>query len=202
MKVCYQFILLAVLFPILTSGQIDTTIVPLNEIDSTIVQDVKYATVDNFTHQILYESDKVYLRKVVAEKLSAANKYLQKEYNLTIKIFDGYRPLSVQRKMWKIMPDSRYVANPKRGSRHNRGAAVDITLIDSNGNELAMGTEYDNFTEKAHYDYKDLTQEEKKNRKLLRDTMVKFGFEPLETEWWHFDFKGWKNFSLMDIKIN
>jgi D-alanyl-D-alanine dipeptidase len=184
------------------SAQVDTTIVYLGSVDSTIVMDVKYATTNNFVGKVLYPTDKVYMRKIVAEKLSEANNYLKQNHNLSIKIFDGYRPLSVQKLMWEILPDPRYVADPSKGSRHNRGAAVDITLIDERGNELEMGTPYDDFTEKAHYDYEDLSDEVKANRKLLRDVMIKFGFEPLETEWWHFDFKGWEKFSILDYEIN
>ncbi|MBU2508520.1 MAG: M15 family metallopeptidase, partial [Bacteroidetes bacterium] len=120
----------------------------------------------------------------------------------SIKIFDGYRPLSVQKIMWEVFPDDRYVANPATGSMHNRGAAVDITLIDSLETDLDMGTEYDDFTKKAHYECSELSAEVKANRKLLRDVMIKFGFEPIETEWWHFDFKGWKNYSILNEPIN
>ncbi len=126
---------------------------------------------------------------------------MKKNYNLRIKIFDGYRPLSVQKKMWEIFPDDRYVANPAKGSRHNRGAAVDITIIDSLGVQLNMGTEYDNFTEKAHPGYTNFPENVLNNRKLLSKTMRKFGFHPITTEWWHFDYNGWKRFSILDIKI-
>lgn len=197
-----KFILLLFFAAEIISAQTDTSIVLLSKIDTTIVQDVKYATADNFTGQVLYPTDKVYTRKIVGEKLSEANNYLMNNYNYRIKIFDGFRPLSVQKIMWEIYPDNRYVANPATGSRHNRGAAVDITLIDSEGNELDMGTEYDNFTEKAHYAYEDLSAEQKRNRKILHDVMIKFGFEPLSTEWWHFDYNGWKNFSILDYQFN
>ena len=179
-------------------AQSDTSLVFLGKIDSTIATDVRYATKNNFTHRVLYPSAKVYLRKIVAEHLKMVNDYVKEKYNLRLKVFDGYRPLSVQKKMWKIVPDSRYVANPQNGSRHNRGAAVDLTLIDSAGKELDMGTGFDNFTEKAHYNYSGLSEEQKKNRKILRDAMMKFGFEPLETEWWHFDYHGWKRFHILD----
>lgn len=197
-KIIFSYIF----FLVVVSAQVDTTIVYLGSIDSSIVMDVKYATTNNFVGKVLYPTDKVYMRKIVAEKLSEANIYLREIYNLAIKIFDGYRPLSVQKLMWEILPDPRYVADPSKGSRHNRGAAVDITLIDATGNEIEMGTPYDDFTEKAHYDYEELSDDVKANRKLLRDVMIKFGFEPLETEWWHFDFKGWENFPILDYQIN
>ncbi len=182
--------------------QSDTSLVLLKNIDSTIVTDVRYATKNNFTHQILYPSKKVYLRKIVAQKLSEANMYFIKNYNYRIKIFDGYRPLSVQKLMWKIIPDERYVANPSKGSRHNRGAAVDITLIDSTGKQLNMGTGYDNFTSKAHINYVKFPGNVLYNRKLLRTVMLKFGFQPISSEWWHFDYKTWKRFSILDISTN
>jgi len=200
----YQTLFTFLIFSFITlqAQSNDTLIVPLASIDSTIVTDVRYATTNNFTGQVLYPTDKVYIRKVVGKALAKVQSYLRDNYNLQIKVFDGYRPLSVQKKMWKIMPDDRYVANPAKGSRHNRGAAVDLTIIDSTGAELDMGTGYDNFTMKAHYDYSDLPADVKANRKLLRDTMMKFGFSPIESEWWHFDYKGWKNFSILDYQIN
>ena len=198
MKLFLKIYLLAVLA---VSAQVDTAIVYLGSIDSTIVMDVKYATTDNFVGKVLYSTNKVYLRKVVAEKLSEANSYLKENYNLSIKIFDGYRPLSVQKQMWEIYPDDRYVANPIKGSRHNRGAAVDITLIDSDGNELEMGTPYDDFTNKAHYAYQNLPKQVLENRKLLREVMDKFGFDPITSEWWHFDFRGWTKFPILDFQI-
>lgn len=183
------------------NAQSDTSIVPLWSIDSTIVTDVRYATTNNFTGKILYPTNKVYARKIVAEALSKVHNDLLKNHNFRIKIFDAYRPHSVQVTMWKILPDDRYVANPATGSKHNRGAAVDITIIDSTGTQLDMGTEYDNFTEKAHYAYSDLPENVKANRKLLRDTMEKYGFHPITTEWWHFDFDGWNKFSILDVEI-
>ncbi|MGE5431904.1 MAG: M15 family metallopeptidase [Syntrophomonadaceae bacterium] len=182
-------------------AQSDTSIVLLKSIDSTIVTDVRYATANNFTHKVLYPTANVYLRKAAALKLHEAEKELISKYNLRLKVYDGYRPLSVQKKLWEIMPDSRYVANPKNGSRHNRGAAVDLTLIDSTGRELEMGTPYDDFTDKAHRDYRDLPENVLKNRRLLEDVMVKYGFEPLSTEWWHFDYSLWKNYSILDEEI-
>jgi len=199
LRVTVVFILL---FVSTVCAQTDTSIVLLKNIDSTFITDVRYATADNFTGKVLYNTDKVYLRRIVADSLSAANHFLKTNYNCSIKIFDGYRPLSVQKIMWEVFPDDRYVANPATGSMHNRGAAVDITLIDSLETDLDMGTEYDDFTKKAHYECSELSAEVKANRKLLRDVMIKFGFEPIETEWWHFDFKGWKNYSILNEPIN
>ena len=195
-------LILLFLLGIITSAQTDTLIVPLKSIDSTIVQDVRYATANNFTKQVLYPSAKVFLRKVAAEHLAQANEFLKKNHNVRIKIFDGFRPLFVQKIMWQIVPDDRYVADPAKGSRHNRGAAVDITLIDADGNELDMGTPYDDFTERASFASKDVSEKAYSNRKLLRETLIQFGFDPMETEWWHFDFKDWNKFGILDTGIN
>ena len=200
-KIKFLIFLLFVVFSTLRA-QSDTLIVPLNSIDSTIITDVRYATINNFIGKILYPTDKIYIRKIVGDALAKIQLYLLGNYKYKLKIFVAYRPLSVQKKMWKILPDDNYVANPTTGSRHNRGAAVDVTIIDSLGNELDMGTEYDNFTEKAHFTYPDLPENIKENRELLRSIMVKYGFNPIKTEWWHFDFIGWEKFSILDVNIN
>ncbi len=176
-------------------------LVDIHQLDSTIKLDIRYATENNFTGKILYKSSRVYLVKEAAEQLVKVNQYLKSKYNLRIKIYDGYRPLSVQKKMWEIVPDERYVANPSKGSRHNRGCAVDLTLIDSLGNELDMGTPYDDFSEKSHIDYKNFPEQILKNRELLQEAMTRFGFIPLKTEWWHFDYKEWNKFPILDIEI-
>lgn len=181
--------------------QTDTSLVLVKDFDSSIVTDVKYATENNFTKKVLYPFAKIYLRHAAAEQLAKVNDYLKKNYSIRIKIFDGYRPLSVQKFMWTILPDERFVANPAKGSRHNRGAAVDLTLIDSTGKELDMGTPYDDFTDRAKPDYPDLPRQIKTNRQILKDAMNKFGFIQFETEWWHFDFNGWEKYSILDIPI-
>jgi zinc D-Ala-D-Ala dipeptidase len=201
-RIIYKFLFISHFLFVFLHGQNDTLIVPLASIDSTIIQDVRYATKNNFTGKVLYPSAKVYLRKIVAEKLAKANEYLKENYHLRIKIYDGYRPLFIQKLMWKIVPDDRFVANPAKGSKHNRGAAVDITLINKEGEELDMGTPYDDFTEKANYFYQELSSNIKANRKLLRETMTQFGFIPMDGEWWHFDSQGWSKFSIQDTEIN
>jgi len=126
---------------------------------------------------------------------------IQKELEmigLSLKVFDGYRPLSVQKKMWKILPDDRYVANPKKGSRHNRGMAVDLTLVDTKGNLLPMPTEFDSFSKKAHQNFQELPDDVKLNRWILKTIMEKHGFKSISTEWWHYDYKGWKSYNILD----
>jgi D-alanyl-D-alanine dipeptidase len=122
-------------------------------------------------------------------------------YNLRIKVWDGYRRLADQIIFWNLVPDEHYVANPKKGSRHTRGCAVDLTLVDAAGNELPMGTGFDDFTERAHRDCTDLTPEELHNRKFLEQCMIEEGFVGLSTEWWHFDFTGWEQYPILDISF-
>ncbi|MCL4510658.1 MAG: D-alanyl-D-alanine dipeptidase [Bacteroidetes bacterium] len=175
-------------------------LVEVRSINPNIQLDIRYATDSNFTHQRLYSVAKCYLRKEAAESLSAVQKELEK-MGLGLKVFDGYRPLSIQKKMWKIFPDDRYVANPATGSRHNRGAAVDVTLVDSLGHELEMPTGFDDFTDRAHRDYNNLPKNEIQDRKFLQEVMERHGFVGLSTEWWHFDLKDWKKYPIVDIPI-
>lgn len=174
-------------------------LVEVKKVISNVVLDIRYATTNNFTGQKLYDNDRTFLRRAVAKNLRAA----QKEFNgmnLGIKIYDAYRPLSVQRKMWAVFPQEGYVANPAKGSRHNRGAAVDVTLVDlRDGKELPMPSGYDEFTKKAHRNYMDASAEEIRNRELLERVMEKHGFIGLHTEWWHFDDVNSKKYELLDI---
>jgi len=117
-----------------------------------------------------------------------------------IKIWDAYRPYSVTEKMWELVKDDRYAADPKFGSGHNRGIAVDLTIIDlSTGKELDMGTGFDNFSDTAHHDFKNLPANVLQNRLVLRSVMEKHGFKALETEWWHYYFINGKDYELLDI---
>jgi D-alanyl-D-alanine dipeptidase len=174
--------------------------VDIEKINPRILLDIRYATDNNFLGRAVYSIPKCFLRKEVAEKLDLVQKFLEKK-GLGIKVYDGYRPLSVQKEFWNFLPDDRYVANPAIGSRHNRGAAVDLTLVDKQGNELTMPTPFDDFTEKAHRTCKDLSQEELNNSLLLEEVMLQFGFTSFQTEWWHFDFKGWEKFPVLDISL-
>jgi D-alanyl-D-alanine dipeptidase len=178
----------------------DTILVDVQKINPRIKVEIRYATENNFTGKKLYSVGKCFLRKFVAVKLDSVQKELE-NYGLGIKVWDCYRPLSVQKILWSIVPDERYVANPSKGSRHNRGCAVDLTLVDSLGNELPMPTGYDDFTEKAHRNYFNLPDTLIKNRMILENVMRKYGFIPLPTEWWHFDCEGWENFSILDIPL-
>ena len=166
-----------------------------------IVLDIRYATTNNFTGQQLYPFSTCFLRRASAEKLRVAQAELA-TMGYGLKIFDGYRPLSVQWKMWEVYPHAGYVADPRKGSRHNRGAAVDVTLIRlADGTELPMPTPYDDFTEKAHRNFKDLPDEVIRNRQLLEQVLTRNGFVGLQTEWWHFDDKDWRNYPILDVEI-
>ena len=172
-------------------------IVDLLSVDSTFVLDIRYATANNFTKVVLYPEAKGKLRREAAESLAAVQREL-KPMGLRLKIYDGYRPLSIQWKLWEVVPNEDFVANPRKGSRHNRGAAVDLTIIDSSGNEVEMPTGYDDFTEKASHGFMDLTAEALKNRALLKDVMMRHGFLPIRSEWWHYDFSGWERYDILD----
>lgn len=175
-------------------------LVEVIKLDSTIVIDLRYATTNNFTGIQLYSVAKCYLRKSVAERLVRVHKLLQK-VGYGIKIWDGYRPLSVQKRMWEIVPNPRYVAPPSKGSRHNRGAAVDVTLVDSLGNDVEMPTDFDDFTRRAAPDFPDVPPKVKENRKLLREAMLLEGFRGISSEWWHYDAPGYRKFAILDIPI-
>jgi zinc D-Ala-D-Ala dipeptidase len=164
-----------------------------------IVLDIKYATKDNFIHEAVYKQSLAFARKPVAEALAAIQEEL-KVAGLGIKIWDAYRPYSVTVKFYEKTNDSVYCAVPWKGSRHNRGCAVDLTLIDlKSGKEVEMPTAYDDFTDKAHPGYMNLPENILKNREFLVSTMKRYGFTPYPSEWWHFDFRGWEKFDLMDI---
>ena len=173
-------------------------LVDIKEVNPRIVVDVRYSTEDNFTKKKLYDSNTCFLRKSAAVKLDAVQKELEK-VNLGLKVWDCYRPLGVQRIFWEILPDERFVANPEKGSRHNRASAVDLTLVDSQGKELQMPTGFDDFSPRAGHDYQDLPDRVIKNRELLKDLMEKGGFISLPEEWWHYDDQNWEHFDLMDI---
>ncbi|MFA5713725.1 MAG: D-alanyl-D-alanine dipeptidase [Bacteroidales bacterium] len=164
--------------------------------------DIRYATENNFTGKKIYTKPKAWLRKGAAEALKKINRELNNE-GLAIKIFDAYRPYAASLFFYEVYPDTNYVAAPWVGSIHNRGAAVDLTLIDlSDGNELAMPTPFDDFTEKAHHTYSNLTQEESANRFKLLTVMERYGFERFQTEWWHYNFISETPYPLMDISFD
>ncbi len=184
--------LIALLLFVLAPG---AALVDITTVNARIRLDIRYATTNNFTGRKVYPEARCLLREGTARKLSAVQRELE-GMGLGLKVLDCYRPLEVQKKFWALAPDERYVANPAKGSRHNRGAAVDVTLVTAAGEELPMPTGFDDFTEKAHRDYQALPAEAIRNRALLERVMKKHGFDPLPTEWWHFDDADWRKYPI------
>ncbi|HEY0900224.1 MAG TPA: M15 family metallopeptidase [Sphingobacteriaceae bacterium] len=177
----------------------NNALVPLNGAIPGVVYDIRYATGNNFMLEPMYDRPAAYLRLPAARALRSVQEELR-EQGLGLKIYDGYRPYAVTVAFYEKVKDSVFVASPRRGSRHNRGCAVDLTIIDlKTGKELLMPTPYDDFTKKAHTDYAGVSAEAIRNRELLKKLMVKYGFQIYADEWWHYDFKDWNKFPLMDI---
>lgn len=171
--------------------QQDTVNADWAEVDfeaSGIINRMAYADTANFMNAKIYPCARCFLRPEVAGALMEANKRANDKH-LRLEIYDCYRPYGYQRKMYQIVNNPRYVAPPGKGSNHNRGAAVDLTLADADGNVLDMGNPFDDFSELSQYDNNSISKEAKRNRKLLRSIMVKSGFVPYNNEWWHFDYK-------------
>ncbi|MEA1787413.1 M15 family metallopeptidase [Arenibacter sp. GZD96] len=167
-------------------GIADTTFVRLADFSVDFVYDMRYATTQNFLNEKVYACAECYTRVKTAKALLQANaEFMAKGYK--IKFFDCYRPRSVQYKMWAIVSNPQYVADPKKGSIHNRGGAVDITLVTLDGKELDMGTDFDYFGRKAYHDNFDLPEDVLIHRKLLKETMEKHGFWSVRSEWWHYN---------------
>lgn len=164
-----------------------------------IVLDIRYATKNNFTGEQIYDSPKAYARKPVADALKKVQADLAKR-KLGLKIYDAYRPYRATVKFYEVYRDTTYVASPYSGSRHNRGCAVDLTVIDvRSGQELKMPTGYDVFSREAWPSTPVADPQVRRNRQLLIDVMEKYGFKVNSSEWWHFDFLGWKNYEVLDI---
>lgn len=162
----------------------------IQALDPTIALDIRYATTENFTKAVIYDCPACYLRPDVAQALAAVNKKLRKR-GIGIKVFDCYRPRPAQQKLWDKVPNPNYVTPPAKGSMHNRGMAVDLTIFDVEAmRELYMGSSYDFFGMKAHTDYPKLSQKVIKHRKILHDAMLEAGFKGIRTEWWHYYYTG------------
>lgn len=164
--------------------------------------DLRYAGTNNFMHEKLYPTIRTtYLRKNATDKLLKVQAELMKSH-LGLKVFDAYRPYSVTERLWEPVQDDRYAADPKKGSGHNRGIAVDLTIISLQTNqELDMGTGFDNFSDTAHHAFKNLPEPVLQNRNLLQSIMEKYGFIALETEWWHYYLPNSNSYELMDISF-
>lgn len=175
------------------------TLVEVGTAAEGMVIELRYTTADNFFKTAFYPKNaRALLRPETAAKLRKAQAELKAE-GLALKIWDAYRPLSVQRAMWQTLPDARYVADPAKGGRHNRGAAVDVPLVDSHGVELIMPTAHDDFSEKAGAYFNLVSPTAFKNRARLQAVMVKHGFALFESEWWHFDDTDWERYTALDV---
>ena len=160
---------------------------------------IYYQTPDNFTGQVLYHHYQLYLNIEAAQKLTYVQDSLLKiGYNLLI--FDGYRPYFITKKMWQIVPDERYAANPAKGSGHNRGIAIDLSLVNiKTGNPVLMPTTFDNFSDTANHSFMKLPAATIENRHLLRSVMEYFGFISLPTEWWHYSLPNPTNYPIYNL---
>ena len=182
-------------------------LVDITTVDPTIRLDLRYATRDNFTGVALYPAARCLLRRDAAERLARVQRRLQAD-GFGLLVWDCYRPLAVQERFWALVPDERYVARPQRengrplaGSKHNRGAAVDVTLVDAAGKPLAMPSGFDDFSERAHRDAANVKPAARANAARLESAMTAEGFQPLPTEWWHFDAPGWQGYELLDVPL-
>ncbi|HEX8315406.1 MAG TPA: M15 family metallopeptidase [Flavisolibacter sp.] len=174
--------------------------VELNKWLSSAVFDLSYATKNNFTQTKLYPAgNQTFVRLLVAKALQKVEQDLS-HAGYGLKIWDAYRPYGVTKKMWSLVGDERYVANPAKGSGHNRGLAVDLTIT-KDGKEVNMGTWFDNFSDTAHHAFKDLPEDVARTRQLLRTTMEKNGFKALETEWWHYSWPNDRQYGVLDLSL-
>ncbi len=199
LKIALTFLSLS-FWPLLSYAG-DSPLIDIQKVNPNIRIDIRYATENNFMKEKLYPEVRCLVRKEIAEKLSRIQQRLEAQ-GLGLKIFDGYRPLSVQKKMWARVPVEGYVANPAKGSNHNRGMAVDVTLVDTHGKELTMPSAYDEFSLRSHRDYQGGTPEETRRRKLLEEEMTKEGFAGISTEWWHFDGPDAKKYPVLDLPFD
>lgn len=185
-----------------TTSNSDKKMADIKKVIPTIILDLRYATANNFMKKKLYPSiTTTYIRYAAAKALQQVQLELNRQ-NLGLKVFDAYRPFSVTEKMWEPIKDERYVADPKNGSGHNRGIAVDLTIVDlKTKRELPMGTGFDNFGDTAHQTFTMLPTEILNNRNLLRSIMEKNGFKALETEWWHYSLPNAKDYELLDVSF-
>ena len=181
----------------------DADLIELTKLSKTIKLDIRYATADNFVGRAVYPEARAFLQRPAAEALVRVHKILKKE-GLGIVIFDGYRPWTITKLFWEVVPEDKrkYVADPAKGSKHNRGCAVDLSIYDlKTGKLIAMPSGFDEFTERASPDYKGGNDHERANRDKLRRMMEAEGFTVNPNEWWHFDYKDWEQYAIYDISF-
>ncbi|MEP6786783.1 MAG: M15 family metallopeptidase [Acidobacteriota bacterium] len=179
----------------------EADLIELTKLSKTIKLDIRYATANNFVGRAVYPEARAFLQRPAAEALVRVHKLLKKE-GLGVVIFDGYRPWTITKLFWEVVREDqrKYVADPAKGSKHNRGCAVDMSIYDlKTGKEVPMTSGFDEFTERASPDYKGGTDEERANRDKLRKLMEAEGFTVNANEWWHFDYKDWQEYAIYDI---
>jgi len=175
-------------------------LVELSSVDLLLKLDIRYATSNNFLSAPVYDEPRAFLQRPAAEALSRVNRELRSlGYGLII--FDAYRPWFVTKIFWDATPPElhAYVSDPANGSRHNRGCAVDLTLFKlSTGDAVPMPSGFDEFSERASPNFGGGTADERANRDLLKEAMESEGFSVYPTEWWHFDYKGWEKYRILN----
>ena len=178
-------------------------LVEMVKLDPTIRLDIRYATSNNFLGRPVYKQARAFLQRPAADALSRANRALRKK-GYGIVIFDGYRPWSVTKVFWDSTPEDKkqFVADPSQGSRHNRGCAVDLSIFDLKTKEIVtMPSAYDEMTERSHINYQGGTDGERRLRDMLRAAMEAEGFAVYEPEWWHYDYKDWRQYPILNISF-
>lgn len=177
----------------------DKELIDIKKAIPDITLDIRYATTNNFMKEVMYPEARAFARKPVVAQLKKIQAALRKQ-GYGLKIYDAYRPYAITVAFYEKASNKNFVANPAKGSKHNRGCAVDLTLIDyQSKEEINMPTPYDSFSPAAAADYKNLTPQVIRNREFLIKTMQAHGFRVLSNEWWHFDFIGWQHYELLDI---
>lgn len=173
----------------------------LKDLDPSIYLDLRYASTNNFVAEVMYDCGRCFLRRDVAKAVIRAHQELREQGYGGLKFFDCYRPRPIQWKLWNKVPDPNYVADPRKGSMHNRGAAVDLTIVDAEGEELAMGTDFDFFGPEAHHTFTQHSPSIQSNRDLLKSVMDQQGFRWIRTEWWHYSYR-LKSYPISDMLWN
>ena len=190
--------------PPLEQNKREAHLVELITLDNTIKLDIRYATPDNFVGRSVYPEGRAFLQKPAARAVARVHKKLKK-HGLGLVIFDGYRPWTITKLFWEVVPEDKrkFVADPAKGSKHNRGAAVDLSMFDlKTGRLVDMPSGYDEFTERASPNYTGGTEQQRANRDLLRKLMEAEGFTVNPNEWWHFDYKNWQDYAIYDISFD
>jgi len=189
--------------PPVEANKLEAQLIELRKLDKSIKLDIRYATADNFVGRAVYPEARAFLQRPAAEAVVRVHKLLKKE-GLGLVIYDGYRPWAITKLFWEVVrvDQRQFVADPAKGSKHNRGCAVDLSIIDlKTGKPIPMPSDYDEFNERASPDYKGGTDVERANRDKLRRLMEAEGFTVNSSEWWHFDYNGWQQYAIYDISF-